>query len=130
MYDTYSNIVHKIYKIKNLLNESYLKDYKSPSELIIKIKNEKVNIILNNNNIGIDDYIIQLEEKLNKILRDTINAYDNNFILTFLYGKLFINIFNYILNEKGNDIKHIISYLTGGINIQNYKSALEKENLI
>ena len=84
MYDTYSNIVHKIYKIKNLLNESYLKDYKSPSELIIKIKNEKVNIILNNNNIGIDDYIIQLEEKLNKILRDTINAYDNNFILTFL----------------------------------------------
>ena len=92
MYDTYSNIVHKIYKIKNLLNESYLKDYKSPSELIIKIKNEKVNIILNNNNIGIDDYIIQLEEKLNKILRDTINAYDNNFILTFLYGKLFINI--------------------------------------
>ena len=53
---------------KKFLNESYLKDYKSPSELIIKI----------------DDYIIQLEEKLNKILRDTINAYDNNFILTFL----------------------------------------------
>ena len=95
MYDTFSNIVHKIYKIKNLLNESYLKDYKSPSELIIKIQNEKVNIILNNNNIGIDDYIIQLEEKLNKILRDTINAYDNNFILTFLYGKLLINIFNF-----------------------------------
>ena len=88
---------------KKFLNESYLKDYKSPSELIIKIKNEKVNIILNNNNIGIDDYIIQLEEKLNKILRDTINAYDNNFILTFLYGKLFINFFNYILDEKGND---------------------------
>ena len=126
MYDTFSNIVHKIYKIKNLLNESYLKDYKSPSELIIKIKNEKVNIILNNNIIAIDDYIIQLEEKLNKILRDTINAYDNNFILTFLYGKLFINIFNYILDEKGNDIKHIISYLTGGINIQNYKNTLEE----
>ena len=126
MYDTYSNIVHKIYKIKNLLNESYLKDYKSPSELIIKIKNEKVNIILNNNTIAIDDYIIQLEEKLNKILRDTINAYDNNFILTFLYGKLFINFFNYILDEKGNDIKQIVSYLTGGINIQNYKNTLEE----
>ena len=126
MYDTFSNIVHKIYKIKNLLNESYLKDYKSPSELIIKIQNEKVNIILNNNIIAIDDYIIQLEEKLNKILRDTINAYDNNFILTFLYGKLFINIFNYILDEKGNDIKQIVSYLSGGINIQNYKNTLEE----
>ena len=31
---------------------------------------------------------------------------------------------------KKEMIKQIISYLTGGINIKNYKSALEKENLI
>ena len=120
-YKNYDELIKKIFEEKNLLNEAFEKgtilndSYENYVEKgKIKVNKNKENE--NKNLVDYENFIEEIENKLNIMINLTKEGYKNDYLFTFFFGRQIPNFLNILEGEKNLiENKNLLSYILDGI---------------
>ena len=132
-YKNYDELIKKIFKEKNLLNEAFEKgtilnecyeNYVEKGKIIVNKNQENEN----KNLVDYKVFIEEIENELNKIINSTKEGYQKDFLFTFFFGRQIPNFLNIIENE--NNLIENKNILDGIIDFDLKDSINETQNFI